>query len=78
MPVREATMDVQLVPKTVLPSGPQASPQPPPANGAEANSANKPILANAAQAVTVGALTHRPAQSSQVPELRSLPCATTA
>ena len=48
-------MDVQLVPKTVLPSGPQASPQPPPANGAEANSANKPILANAAQAVTVGA-----------------------
>lgn len=48
-------MDVQLVPKTVLPSGPQASPQAPPTNGADASSANKPILAGAAQAVTVGA-----------------------
>ncbi len=46
-------MDVQFVPKTVLPSGPQASPQPVPANSANANTANKPVLASAAQTVNV-------------------------
>ncbi len=46
-------MDVQFVPKTVLPSGPQASPQPVPANSANANTANKPLLAGAAQTVSV-------------------------
>jgi uncharacterized FlaG/YvyC family protein len=48
-------MDVQLVPKTVLPSGPQASPQSPPANSADANASSRTILAGAAQAVTVSA-----------------------
>jgi uncharacterized FlaG/YvyC family protein len=48
-------MDVQLVPKTVLPSGPQASPQAPPANGADANASSRTILVGAAQAVTVSA-----------------------
>ena len=46
-------MDVQFVSKTVLPSGPQASPQPVPATNADANTANKPLLANAARSVTV-------------------------
>jgi uncharacterized FlaG/YvyC family protein len=46
-------MDVQLVPKTVLPSTPQASPQPIPANGAAASTASKPILASAGQSVSV-------------------------
>jgi uncharacterized FlaG/YvyC family protein len=46
-------MDVQFVPKAVLPSAPQASPHPVPATSADANTANKPLLANAAQSVRV-------------------------
>jgi len=46
-------MDVQLVPKTVLPSTPQASPQHVPASGADASAASKPILAGSGQSVSV-------------------------
>lgn len=45
-------MDVQLVPKTVLSSGPQSSPQTPPANSADANASARTVLAGPAQAVT--------------------------
>jgi uncharacterized FlaG/YvyC family protein len=48
-------MDVQLVPKPVLASTPQASPQPVPANGADASAASKPILASAGHSVSVAA-----------------------
>jgi uncharacterized FlaG/YvyC family protein len=46
-------MDIQLVPKTVLASTPQASTQPVPANSADANAASKPILASAGHSVSV-------------------------
>jgi uncharacterized FlaG/YvyC family protein len=52
-------MDVQFVPKTTLPSGPQAAPQPLPANNAD-NAATKPILAESARAVTVSANVETP------------------
>jgi uncharacterized FlaG/YvyC family protein len=48
-------MEVQFVPKTTLPSGQPAAPNPVPANAAENQAAAKPLLADAAKAVTASA-----------------------
>ena len=53
-------MEVQFVPKTTLPSGQSSTPAPAPASGAENSTANKPLLAESARAVTVPAEVETP------------------